>query len=132
VHNAGHEALEHTARGRAPAVIYAAKSTQDRHDSIPTQIDESQEMCDANASSSKGTGSSLLDGTPGSPPGFEYGRPAVAPCGCRNRSARPHRHLRPGRRRTARATARACDPVQMSTAQVARETDPAMSTARST
>jgi DNA invertase Pin-like site-specific DNA recombinase len=27
-----------------PAVIYAAKSTQDRHDSIPTQIDEAREM----------------------------------------------------------------------------------------
>src|SRR5262245_42547333 len=31
-----------------PAVIYAAKSTQDRHDSIPTQLAEARDMADEN------------------------------------------------------------------------------------
>lgn len=31
-----------------PCVLYAAKSTQDRHDSIPTQLDDARAMADAN------------------------------------------------------------------------------------
>lgn len=31
-----------------PAVIYAAKSTQDRHESIATQLEEGRELCDEN------------------------------------------------------------------------------------
>src|SRR5215212_8324920 len=31
-----------------PAVLYAAKSTQDRHDSIPTQLDDAREMAEDN------------------------------------------------------------------------------------
>ena len=33
-------------RGVTPAVIYGAKSTQDRHDSIPTQVEECRHMAE--------------------------------------------------------------------------------------
>ena len=62
------------------AVIYGAKSTQDRHDSIPTQIEECRQMAEENGWVVVGVhqdeGFSAYSGNRG--PGLEHARRAAA------------------------------------------------------
>src|SRR4051812_32349942 len=69
-----------TVEGSTPAVIYAAKSTQDRHDSIPEQIGDCEAMAAEQGWTIVGTfsdeGFSAYSGNRG--PGLEKAKPRAA------------------------------------------------------